>query len=217
MSSVLEPRDILLLDRLSGGIIARSFSPPDALDRFKRLTHPVRAHLDITWIDQALGLPQTPGWPVLLYAYPELIVDDADTTEIQLHDGTVVPYCTVDIIAVRPSHIIPTRLFRPYAGLQRSESVSQNTDMLPIFFRSSDGGVGVPLNAGDHYASLPASLTRISAYSLKVVLNLLNYKPYERQIRPRASKARGNVTVRRLAYLVALKVCECLQVRLSKH
>ncbi|VDC02996.1 unnamed protein product [Peniophora sp. CBMAI 1063] len=216
MSPTLDPFELFLQDFLLSGAFARTFGAAAALDRLKQFAlatyHPLGHHLSYLYVP--LGLPPAPGSAVLLQAQAGI---NADTTEIQLPNGYLMPFCTIDIIAVRPSHIVPSRLYTPYAGTRRNRSSLQRTDKVPIFFRGVDGGVGVRISSNADFHNLPDTPTRISASSLKVVLNLLNYKPYERQIRPRLPSMAGNVTVRRLACLVAMKVRHCLRIAAKEN
>lgn len=53
----------------------------------------------------------------------------------------------VDMVALRPSHIIPSTLFVPYAGtsVTRSENALQGFKRVSLWFIRRDGGLGIPV------------------------------------------------------------------------
>ncbi|VDB98589.1 unnamed protein product [Peniophora sp. CBMAI 1063] len=146
----------------------------------------------------------------MFFAYHELCIDTSDTLWITQPNHTLALYCIADMLAIYPSHVIPSRLFIPYGpGTIRRDLALQRTDMLPIFFRRTDGGVGITIhNADISVNALLDDPTRITATSLKVFLHLINYSPIERQIQLRTSSTSPqSISVQRLARLVASKVC----------
>ncbi|KZV65101.1 hypothetical protein PENSPDRAFT_756765 [Peniophora sp. CONT] len=177
----------LLVDLLSNSIISQTFGIEAAISRCIRFVRPACTHLldyhhYLSYSFNVMPLQNSTTRAILFLAYNELEVQDVD----KIWDG-FTPWCVLDMVTEYPTHIIPSRLFIPYAGTLRCEGVLEHTDMIPIFL--------------DEWTA---------ASSLKVVLNLLNYLPYETQIQLRSS-AIGNISVRRLARLVASKVICCLK------
>lgn len=169
------------LNRISDGIVARTFRDAVALDRLKRFARPTY-YVDLggsyeAYVLTNLQLSSLPGSHLNAMAFGaydllRLHPSDKISLEVARCPGWCSDFCLVDIIAANPFHIIPSRLFVPYAATQRSDTVLQRTDMLPIFFRRVDGGVGVPVTVNGNYETIPDSPTRISATSLEVVLNV---------------------------------------------
>ncbi|VDC07337.1 unnamed protein product [Peniophora sp. CBMAI 1063] len=125
----------------------------------------------------------------------------------QSHDGgqTFSRYCTLDMIAPSPSHVIPSRIFRPYNGTRRRGAATmENTDMLPIFFTQTNGlRVGVSIAESADLSVIPDVPTRITRSTVKVLLHLRNYGLEETQVRLRNNTTGPNVTARQLARQVA--------------
>lgn len=84
-------------------------------------------------------------------------------------------WCALDLVDFEPWFIVPSRLFTPFEDTKRSEITLQQTDMMPIFFRQSDGGVRVRVAVDADYDTIPEAPTRISAKSLKVTLSVRSH------------------------------------------
>ncbi|VDB98846.1 unnamed protein product [Peniophora sp. CBMAI 1063] len=198
----------------TGSVMTQTFGTDSTLERVHRLVSSAYAHnvLYETFLScSTIRTYQVPGAHhglVIFFAYQELNVHPTDKLWINTaHLGLPAPYCIVDIIVENPTRVVPSRLFIPYEGTHRSEVALQQTDMLPLFFVRSDGGVGIRVDdASMRLDVLPDGPTRIHAHSLKVVLHLVNYELDERQIQLRTSPLAPNISIRRLARLIASKV-----------
>ncbi|VDC05489.1 unnamed protein product [Peniophora sp. CBMAI 1063] len=202
-----------MFNLLANSVTALSFGLQPALERALRFMQPAWNHtvqFEAFVASSTFRVGQLPGVPsnsIAFFAYPELHIDPTDTFLIATGPhGWFNLYCSIDIIAENPALIIPSRLFVPHEGSRRMEAFLQRTDMLPIFFSRTGGGVGVRIDSNVDFDMLLDVPTRITAHSLKVILHLLNYTPNEKQIQLRTAAGSPNVSSRRLARLVAAKV-----------
>ncbi|VDC00454.1 unnamed protein product [Peniophora sp. CBMAI 1063] len=201
-----------MLSLLANSVISLTFGYQSALERVFRLIHPAYANflpfdafISFSTI-RAAHLPGLPYNTIGLFAYDDLNIHPVDKLLLDTGlPGPPAPYCILDLIAHEPSLIIPSRLFIPHEGSNRKEAFLQRTDMLPIFFARSDGGFGVRIDSNADFDMLLDSPTRVTAHSLKVLLHLINYPSYEKQIQLRNTAA-SPVSSRRLARLIASKV-----------
>ncbi|KZV71588.1 hypothetical protein PENSPDRAFT_751683 [Peniophora sp. CONT] len=115
-------------------------------------------------------------------------------------------WCVLDVKVTDPARIIPATILVPYAQQpNRCNAELDKTDMLPLWFRQTNGTLGVPIIAD--FSCLPDTPSRVTASSLKVGFWWCNYGPLEKQIQLR-SKSTSNqpdthVTIRRLAKLIS--------------
>ena len=110
-SNMLDPGDIFLLGRISGGIVAHTFGPIVALDRLKRYARPAYHSLGpfSNFIHVSLELSTTsypPLTALMFWAYPALSPHPTDIVTVDLTSipGQHLPCCMIDIIAVNPAH-----------------------------------------------------------------------------------------------------------------
>ena len=121
-----------------------------------------------------MPLPDASTSALWIFAYDQLAAREAD--KVWLWNS---PWCIIDITTVDTTHVIPSHLFTPYAGTSRHDSILNRTDMLPIFFKRLDGGIGVRIAGDADYNTLPDIPTRISRSSLKVFLHVSACNPYD--------------------------------------
>lgn len=144
-------------------------------------------------------------------------------------------WCILDVRVANPSRIIPATILVPYAHQPtRLNSELDRTDMLPLWFWQTNGTLGVRINSTT-FDCLPDKPTRVEASSLKVAICVShsastqhgcrlticlaqwrNYETVEKQIqlrtKPNPGQARVNVTLRRLAFLIAGAVRNAMSV-----
>ncbi|VDC00456.1 unnamed protein product [Peniophora sp. CBMAI 1063] len=206
-----------MFELLANSVISLTFGPLSALARVFRFIYPAyyadpNANIvpfNIFVLLSGIRATLTPGLPrnsIAFFAYEELKLHPVDTTSLLEPGWEYMRYCIIDMIAENPHLIIPSRLFVPYEGTNRAETSLQRTDMLPVFFFRSDGGVGVRIDSSTDFDMLLDVPTRITAKSLKVVLQFLDYSLNEKQIQLRPTAARPAASSRHLARLVASKV-----------
>ncbi|VDC06277.1 unnamed protein product [Peniophora sp. CBMAI 1063] len=113
----------------------------------------------------------------------------------------------LDMAAPRPSHIIPSTLFVPYArtSVTRSENVVKGFKRTTLWFVRCDGGLGVPVEGNRPLLWHGAKEFRRERKTMKIKLSWPGYDDeWEKQIRLMSDA--GDRSICRLAGLVANKV-----------
>lgn len=159
--------------------MACTFGLPAAVERARRFVRPAHSHSGLAYdvfLNSSFALPLSLGLSpniIVFFAYNELGAHESDKHwTVSTQPGVYIPWCVLDFTTNHPSHIIPSRLFVPYLGTLRCETTLGCTDMLPIFFKRADGDIGVFVDENADFNVVLDNPTRISATSLKVVLNV---------------------------------------------
>ncbi|KZV66956.1 hypothetical protein PENSPDRAFT_68598 [Peniophora sp. CONT] len=128
---------------------------------------------------------------------------------VPLTTGGLQParYHLLAINTLRPDLIIPSHLCIPYENTARSAQELEQTWMLPTYFASPDGGVGIRLATGEqgllHLSDEPTEFDRQTVY---VHLHLRNYTYRSKQIRLRNTDQDPRASTRQLARRIAAAV-----------
>ncbi|KAI0035770.1 hypothetical protein K488DRAFT_82803 [Vararia minispora EC-137] len=115
-------------------------------------------------------------------------------------------YIIIDVAAPYPAHVVPVNMFIPYADSApaRTQNVLSRTEMIPHFFVTTSGQIGVPIT-GSFSLLAPNRPFGEHRTSLKVKFGWPGYADYEGQIQFNSTSRAGptSISSRRLAELVA--------------
>ncbi|KZV66147.1 hypothetical protein PENSPDRAFT_100042 [Peniophora sp. CONT] len=142
--------------------MARHALPDQAIDDFAITSYWIPGTWDLPANVIAFMAPWDSG------IYPGDIVESEDP------DLSLLPvrWCILDWRVANPERIVPSTMITVYPDhpIRREQDLAR-TDMLPLWFRQSNGTLGVPIISND-FDCLPDTITRIRATTLKVVVHV---------------------------------------------